>query len=214
MKRSTNRVLSAALAVSLPAAVFGAGLEEEMHKMPSDSSHLYPTPEHVDRGMLVEATATVEAIDMDNRRVTIKGPDGRLTTIRVGEEVKNLPQVKVGDKVHISYYEGTVLKIYPPGKEQPALGTAVEAGGVTAAPGEKPGAIAGRVTTATVEIAEVDPYKKTISFRSPDKGYRTVSVKDSHLEHYLKELKAGDVVQAVTTEAVAVAVQPVQSKAQ
>jgi hypothetical protein len=55
---------------------------------------------------------------------------------------------------------------------------------------------------------EVDPYKKTISFRSPDKGYRTVTVKDSHLAHYLKELKKGDVVQAVTTESVAIAVTP------
>jgi hypothetical protein len=210
MKRSINLVLSAALAVSLPAAVFGAGLEEEMQKMPSDTSHLYPTPEHVDRGMLVEATATVEAIDRDNRLVTIKGPAGHLTTIRVGEEVKNLPQVKVGDNVNIKYYEGTALKIYPPGKEQPKLGTEVEAGGTTAAPGEKPAGIAGRVTTTTVEIMEVDPYKKTISFRSPEKGYRTVSVKDSHLEHYLKELKKGDVVQAVTTEAMAVAVTPVQ----
>jgi len=125
-------------------------------------------------------------------------------------QVKNLPQVKVGDKVNISYYEGTALKIFPPGEEQPELGTEVQEGGATAAPGEKPAGIAGSVTTTTVEIAEVDPYKKTISFRSPDKGYRTVSVKDSHLEHYLKELKAGDVVQAVTTESVAISVTPAQ----
>lgn len=70
--------------------------------------------------------------------------------------------------------------------------------------------IVGSVTTTTVEIAELDPYRKTISFCSPDKAYRTVSVKDSHLEHYLKELKAGNVVQAVTTESVAIAVEPVK----
>jgi hypothetical protein len=33
-------------------------------------------------------------------------------------------------------------------------------------------------------------------------------VKDSHLEHYLKKLKAGDAVQAVTNESVAIAVTP------
>jgi hypothetical protein len=208
MKRSTNLVLSAVLAASLPTAVSAAGLEEEIQNPAPDTTHVYPTPEHVDRGMLVEATATVEAIDRDNRLVTIKGPAGRMTTIRAGEEVKNLPQVKVGDQVNIKYYEGTVLKIFPPGEEQPELGTEVEAGGASAAPGEKPAGIVGSVTTTTVEIMEVDPYKKTISFRSPDKGYRTVTVKDSHLEHYLKELKKGDVVQAVTTEAVAIAVTP------
>ena len=65
-----------------------------------------------------------------------------------------------------------------------------------------------RVVTTTVEIMEVDPYKKTISFRAPDKGYRTVSVKNSRLEHYLKELKAGDVVEVVRTESMAIAVEP------
>jgi translation elongation factor P/translation initiation factor 5A len=78
----------------------------------------------------------------------------------------------------------------------------------TAPLGAKPAGNAEAVVTTTVEIAEVDPYKKTISFRSPDKGYRTVSVKDSHLEHYLKELKAGDVVEVVSTESMAIAVEP------
>ena len=64
-----------------------------MQKMPPDTTHLYPTPEQIDTGMLIEATATVEAVDMTNRLVTIKGPEGRLVTIRAGEEVKNLPQV-------------------------------------------------------------------------------------------------------------------------
>ena len=208
MEKSTNLILTAVLALSLPAAVLAAGLEEEIHKMPSDTTHLYPTPEQIDTGMLIEATATVEAVDMAKRLVTLKGSEGRLVTIKAGEEVKNLPQVKVGDKVNIKYYQGTALNIHKPGEEQPDLGTTVTEEGSTAALGEKPAAEAEQVVTTTVEIAEVDPYKKTISFRSPDKGYRTVSVKDSHLEHYLKELKAGDVVEVVSTESMAIAVEP------
>ena len=209
MEKPTRLILSAVLAVSLPAAVFAAGLEEEMHKMPEGTTHLYPTPEQIDTGMLIEATATVEAVDMANRLVTLKGPDGRQVTIKAGEEVKNLPQVKVGDKVNIKYYEGTALNIHKPGEEQPDLGTTVTGGMSRTAPlGAKPAGKAEAVVTTTVEIAEVDPYKKTISFRSPDKGYRTVSVKDSHLEHYLKELKAGDVVEVVSTESMAIAVEP------
>jgi translation elongation factor P/translation initiation factor 5A len=209
MEKLTYMILSAVLALSLPAAAFAAGLEEETQKMPPATTHLYPTPEQIDTGMLIEATATVEAVDMANRLVTIKGPDGRQTTIRAGEEVKNLPQVKVGDKVNVKYYEGTALNIHKPGKEQPELGTTVSGGMKRTAPlGAKPAGEAEQVVTTTVEIAEVDPYKKTISFRSPEKGYRTVSVKDSHLEHYLKELKAGDVVEVVSTESVAIAVEP------
>lgn len=206
MEKPTKLILSAVLAVSLPAAAFAAGLQEEM---PPDTTHLYPTPEQIDQGMLIEATATVEAVDMENRLVTIKGPEGRLATIRAGEEVKNLPQVQVGDKVNIKYYEGTALNIHKPGEAQPELGTTVTEGATRTAPlGAKPAGKAERVVTTTVEIVWVDPYKKTISFRAPDKGYRTVSVKDSHLEHYLKELKEGDVVEVVSTESMAIAVEP------
>jgi hypothetical protein len=49
---------------------------------------------------LIEATATVEAVDVDNRLVTLKCPEGRLVTIKAGEEVKNLPQIDVGDKYY------------------------------------------------------------------------------------------------------------------
>ena len=208
MEKSTNLILTAVLAISLPVAVIAAGLEEEIQKMPSDTTHLYPTPEQIDTDMLIEVTATVEAVDMANRLVTLKGPEGRLVTIKAGEDVKNLPQVNVGDKVNMKYYQGTALNIHKPGEEQPDLGTTVTEEGSTAALGEKPAAEAEQVVTTTVEIAEVDPYKKTISFRSPEKGYRTVSVKDSHLEHYLKELKAGDVVEVVSTESMAIAVEP------
>ena len=209
MEKSTNLILSAVLALSLPAAVLAAGLEEEIQKMPPATTHLYPTPEQIDTDMLIEATTTVESVDMANRLVTLKGSEGRLVTIKAGEEVKNLPQVKVGDKVNITYYQGTALNIHKSGKEQPDLGTTVTGGMSRTAPlGAKPAGKAEAVVTTTVEIAEVDPYKKTISFRSPDKGYRTVSVKDSHLEHYLTELKAGDVVEVVSTESMAIAVEP------
>jgi hypothetical protein len=208
MKNPTNLILSAVLAVSLPVAAFAAGLKEDQ-KMPPDTTHLFPTPEQIDTSTLIEVTATVEAMDLANRLVTLKGPEGRLVTIKAGEEVKNLAQVKVGDRVNIKYYEGTALNIHKPGEAQPELGTAVT-GGVTrtAPPGAKPAAKAENVVTRTVEIMWVDPYKKTISFRAPDKGYRTISVKDTHLEHYLKELKEGDVVEVVSTESLAIAVEP------
>ena len=206
MKKPTNLILSAVLAVSLPAAAFAAGLQEEM---PPDTTHLFPTPAQIDTSTLIEVTATVEAMDLANRLVTLKGPEGRMVTIKAGEEVKNLAQVKVGDKVNIKYYEGTALNIHKPGEAQPELGTTVTEGVTrTAPPGAKPAAIAENVVTRTVEIMWVDPYKKTISFRAPDKGYRTISVKDSHLEHYLKELKEGDVVEVVSTESLAIAVEP------
>jgi hypothetical protein len=47
-------------------------------------------------------TATVQAIDLNTRIVTLKGPKGEVRDIKVGEEAVNLPQVKVGDLVTVN----------------------------------------------------------------------------------------------------------------
>ena len=44
MKRSTNLVLSAVLAASLPAAVLAAGLEEEIQKPATDTTRQQTFP--------------------------------------------------------------------------------------------------------------------------------------------------------------------------
>jgi len=53
----------------------------------------------------VTKTATVQAIDLDKRVVTLKGEKGNVFDLKVGEEAKNLPQVKVGDRVTVQLYE-------------------------------------------------------------------------------------------------------------
>ena len=43
------------------------------------------------------ATTAVEAVNLATRKLTLRGSDGTVKDITVGEEVKNLPQVKVRD---------------------------------------------------------------------------------------------------------------------
>jgi len=50
-------------------------------------------------GELEVVTATVDKVDLSTREVTLKGVDGRLETVRVGPEARNLGQVKAGDVV-------------------------------------------------------------------------------------------------------------------
>ena len=80
-------------------------------------------------------TATVESIDLATRAVTLKNPDGKVMGLKVGEEVKNLPQVKVGDKVAVTYYESIAARIIKP-VTGPASGA--QQAVATAKPGEKP----------------------------------------------------------------------------
>ena len=47
----------------------------------------------------VEVKASVVAIDYQTRKVTLKGPEGKVINVTAGPEVKRLNEVKVGDSV-------------------------------------------------------------------------------------------------------------------
>ena len=98
-------------------------------------------------------TATVESVDLATRMVTLKGPEGKLMEFRAGEEVKNLPQVKVGDQVVMTYYESIAAQILKPGTDPGAAAQQVVA---AAKPGEKPAGAAAQQVTVTATIEAID----------------------------------------------------------
>ena len=59
-------------------------------------------------------TATVEAIDYDKRTVALKGPRGNVVELKVGPNVKNFKQIKVGDRVTTKYFESTAFDARKP----------------------------------------------------------------------------------------------------
>jgi len=59
----------------------------------------------------VEITAKVAKIDQQTREVTLKADDGREFSFVASEDVKNLPQVEVGDVVHVAYAEAFVYDV-------------------------------------------------------------------------------------------------------
>ena len=61
-----------------------------------------------------QITANVEAIDYKNRTVTLKGPEGGVRTIKVGNNVKKLDEVKVGDQVVLRITEALALDVTKP----------------------------------------------------------------------------------------------------
>ena len=53
----------------------------------------------------VTARATVKSVDMKTRMVTLVGPQGETMTMKAGDQVQNLAQVKPGDVVVARYYD-------------------------------------------------------------------------------------------------------------
>ena len=54
--------------------------------------------------------AEITAVDVKSRRVTLKLPNGDLVDLLVGNQVKNLSQVKVGDIVVAEYQQALWMK--------------------------------------------------------------------------------------------------------
>jgi hypothetical protein len=57
-------------------------------------------------------TATIDAIDLGNGTVTLKGPEGNSRTFKA-RDPKNLQRVQVGDLVDITYTEALAVRVRP-----------------------------------------------------------------------------------------------------
>jgi len=64
----------------------------------------------------VEVDATVQAVDIKARKVTLRGPR-RTVTLEVSKEV-DLNKVKVGDQVHAIYQEALAISVRPAEEQQ------------------------------------------------------------------------------------------------
>jgi len=153
------------------------------------------------------ATAEVIAIDLPTRMVTLKGPKGNELTVHADDRVRNLPQVRVGDRVDVSYQESLVWNVKKASDGNP--GASVQSGAVGAKPGDKPaGAAANRVNmTATIEA--IDQANGTVTLKGPQGNSRTIKARDPK---NLQRVQVGDLVDITYTEAVAVRVRPSTQK--
>jgi len=128
-----------------------------------------------------EVTATVVATDLPGRLVTLRGPEGNVFTVQAGEEVRNLPQVEVGDRVVVSYYEAIAAEMARPGQDASVSATAMRAPA-----GSKPGVGLAEEVTATVAITALDPATHTVSFSDPDGLAQTVTVQDPEMRKFVE----------------------------
>jgi hypothetical protein len=165
-------------------------------------------PEPLVKGDLVQQTATVESVDLPTRMVSLRNEDGRQSSVVVDPEVRNLDQVRVGDRVVVSFFEGVAAQVKAPGTGVKDVEETTNA--VRAKPGERPAGAVGSTVKATVKIESVDTSFNTVSFRRPDGHLRMVAVETPEARSFIQRLRPGDEVEVTYTEAVAVEVRPAQ----
>jgi Cu/Ag efflux protein CusF len=156
-------------------------------------------------GVAVQATsitATVEKINYKTRTVVLKGPEGNVVEMQVGEEAKNFDQVKKGDKVTFDYYESVAIDVQK-SKGEPL---AAETTSITRAkPGEKPGGTIKTTGVMTAKVEEINYKTREASLKLAEGNIMKITVGPQVKR--LEEIKKGDeiVMQYTSTVKISVA---------
>ncbi|MGD0102715.1 MAG: hypothetical protein ABSC06_01590 [Rhodopila sp.] len=153
-------------------------------------------------------TAVVESVDLKDRSVLLRVPDG-LVTVEVGPEVRNLTQIKVGDRVTIGMRQALVARLTTPNDASMAE---IQSESLTAKPGARPAGFSRKSIRANVHITGIDKATNTVQFVGPAGVSRVAHIEDPSLQSLLQKLQVGDVVEMTYSIALAVRVTPVTSQ--
>jgi len=147
----------------------------------------------------VTLAGTVETVDHDKRVMNIKTADGVFNTVDVPASVKRFDELKVGDKVSVTYSNTVLVKLKPPGE------ASVDTGSKTSTMGQeaRPGGTTAVERTMTATVAAIDKDAPSISFVGPNGWKYSRRVADPEV---LDKLKVGDQVDITWNTNVTVAV--------
>ncbi|MFO0872985.1 MAG: hypothetical protein U0575_03315 [Phycisphaerales bacterium] len=151
-------------------------------------------------------TATVQAINLATREVTLKDTSGHEVTFVVDNAVRRLDEVKVGDQVTADFFVSVVGELRPPTPEEAANPLMAVAVAGRAAQGTDPGAAAARGVRVVTTVQAVDLPNMTVTLQGPMGDHATIRAKS--LEN-LKKLHVGDTIVVTYTEAMAVSLEKV-----
>jgi Cu/Ag efflux protein CusF len=147
------------------------------------------------------ATATIQAIDQARRTVTLRNEKNEEDTYSVSSAIARFNELKVGQKVRMTYYESMVFQVLKPGQTtNPASYEAALNRAKSALP-------AGSISTQekmTVTVTSVDMAVPSLTVTTPDRRTITRKVDD---KKNLEGLKAGDRIEITYTQALVTAVE-------
>ena len=181
MKR-VNAILGASglvLALSLPSWA------QEVRQLPTQT---------------VTLSGTVATIDYTKRMVNIKKADGSFETVDVPAGAKRFDELKVGDKVSITFNNNVSARLKPPGE------AAVDTGSTTTTAGQqaRPGGTATVQRTMTATVDAIDKSASSMTFSGPNGWKYSRHIVDPTV---FDKVKVGDKVDITWNTDVTVTVQ-------
>lgn len=161
----------------------------------------------VEDAVLVSVTATVQALDLEKRELTLKDPLGEEITVTVDKSVKRLDEVEVGDEVTAKYYVSVAAELREPTEEEKKKPLMVVEGAVKAPKGTAPAAGELRVIKVVATVEGLERPTRLLTLKGPRGNYLTVRARDVKR---LEKLHLGDTIVVTFTEALAVSLEKVK----
>jgi hypothetical protein len=146
----------------------------------------------------VTLTATIAAIDKENRVVTLKGPGGSFD-LQASNEMQGFNSLRVGDQVSATYHEAVVLRAVKPGAPPSASPPTT----IVTRKDRAPGSERRKEQTFIVTIEAIDMKAPSVRVKGPKGGMRTLALSDPK---QFENLKAGDSVELTYYESLLVEV--------
>ena len=166
-----------------------------------------PAPQPTSVTRTKQLVATVETVDMTTRQVLLRTPNGTRATVVAGPEVRNLAQVRAGDRVNITYQEAIAVQMAQPGT---APLNAVALATQRAATGQPPAGAVSGVVTARVTVVSVAPDGTSVTFTGPNGVLHSPEVRDPQMQAFVQRLRPGDQVDVGYSNELAVSVEPMR----
>ena len=149
----------------------------------------------VSKANVLKINATIQAIDATTRTITLRDDKGDEDAFSVGDTVQRFDELKVGQKVNVTYYESIVFQVLKPGET--GGGTSFEAA-LTRAKSALPAGTIATQDKATVTVKAVDPAVPSISVATEDGRMVTRKIEN---KKYLEGVKPGDRIDITFTRA-------------
>ncbi len=149
----------------------------------------------------VQMTATVQAVNMETREVTLKGENGKINVVTAPEQAHNLDQVKPGDVVVAEFVRKLDVEVFADDGSE--LGSGSIEAAARAEKGAQPGAMAVSSEVITARVAEINLEANTFKLQYPDDSIEEYVIQNPE---NAKRAAVGDIVVITYTEAVGIVV--------
>jgi hypothetical protein len=165
-----------------------------------------PTLPSVPEPMAETIQAKITALNPQNRKITLQGANGRSVTVTAGPMVR-LEMLQVGDTVNAQFYRSVAFELSTSMNAPPNAGVIAVAENATA-----PGGVGVGLMRVSGTVVGKHMASNSLDLVSPGGGgVYTLHVTDPARIAMLSQVKIGDTITAVISDAVAVSVEKAQT---